>query len=265
MMAGWNLGGDRVALVTGAGSGIGDSVARLLASAGARVGVLDQDGERADATVAGICAGGGEAVALVADVSDPDQMEAAVARLGGRWGRIDIVASNAGINGVWAPLERIEPDEWSRTLDVNLKGTFLTFKYTIPWLRRQGGAAVITASVHGTRIFSAAGSTAYACAKAAQQVFARKMAVELAGDRIRVNVICPGYVTTRIGETTVRRDLDRIRLPVEFHGRPIPLTGGEPLSPDDVARLVLFLVSDDASAITGTEVWIDGATSLVTG
>lgn len=264
-MAGGKLGDDRVALVTGAGSGIGESAARLLASAGARVGVLDRDRERANETTAGVCAAGDQAVALVADVSDPVQMEQAVAELANRWGRIDIVVSNAGINGVWAPLELIEPEEWSRTLDVNLKGTFLTFKYTIPWLRKQGGAAVITSSVHGTRIFSAAGSTAYACAKAAQQVFARKMAVELGRDRIRVNVICPGYVTTRIGETTVHRDLDRIQPAVEFHGRPIPLTGGEPHTPDEVARLILFLVSDDASAISGSEVWIDGATSLVVG
>lgn len=255
----------RVALVTGAGSGIGKSIARALASAGALVGALDRDRDRAGATAAEVEAEGGQALALVADVAEPAQVERAVGELGERWDRIDIVVANAGVNGVWAPVELLEPEEWSRTIDVNLKGTFLTFKYTIPWLRKRGGAALITSSVHGTRIFSGVGSTAYACAKAGQQVFAKKMALELARDRIRVNVICPGWIDTQIEESTVRRDLERIRLPVEFDGRPIPLTGGKMHSPDEVARLALFLVSDDASAITGTEVWIDGALSLLVG
>lgn len=255
----------RVALVTGAGSGIGKAIASKLASAGAAVGALDLQPARAEAAAAEIVDGGGRALALVADVADPAQMSAAVGELGARWDRIDIVAANAGINGVWAPLEELEPEEWSRTLDVNLKGTFLTFKYAIPWLRKQGGAAVITASVHGTRIFSSAGSTAYACAKAGQRAFAKKMAVELAQDRVRVNVICPGYIETAIGESTIRRNVDRIEVPVSYPGRPIPLTGGEPHQPEDVAKLALFLLSDESAVISGTEVWIDGAMSLVVG
>lgn len=254
----------KVALVTGAGAGIGKAIAMELASAGAAVGALDHQRARAEATAGEIEAAGGKAVPLVADVSQAAPMAEAVAELGRRWDRIDVLISNAGINGVWAPIDEIEPEEWDRTINVNLRGTFLTFKYAVPWLRRQGGAAIVTASVHGTRMFSPPGTTAYACAKSAQATFAKKMAIELAQDRIRVNAICPGWTQTSISEATFRRNTDRIKLPVSYSPNPaVPLTGGKPHQPAEIARLALFLVSDAASAITGTEVWADGAMSLV--
>ncbi|MFO7170429.1 MAG: SDR family NAD(P)-dependent oxidoreductase [Chloroflexota bacterium] len=255
----------KVALITGAGSGIGRAAALLFAREGAKVGALDLRRPDADETAAQIRAQGGEALSLAADVTSPDELRDAVERLVAAYGRLDIVFANAGINGVWAPIDEIEPDEWDRTLAVNLKGTFLTFKYTVPHLRRQGGAVVVTSSVHGTRVFSPAGSTAYACAKAGQAALAKKMALELARDNIRVNVICPGATSTRIGESTERRSLERIELPVQYPEGRIPLTRGEPLQPEQVARLALFLCSDDAAPITGSEVWIDGALSLFIG
>jgi NAD(P)-dependent dehydrogenase (short-subunit alcohol dehydrogenase family) len=255
-----------VALVTGAGAGIGRAMTIRLAQESATVGVLDLQPERADATAAAIRAAGGEALPLCADVADAVQMEGAVDELTQRYGRLDLVAANAGINGVWAPIDDLEPEEWDRTVAVNLRGTFLTFRYAVPWLKRQGGGAgVVTASVHGTRIWSGPGSTAYACTKAAQQTFARKMAVELGQHRIRVNSICPGWVDTQIQESTFPRHLDRIDLPVRFERPAIPLTGGVPHQPQEVAELALFLLSPRASAISGSEVWIDGATSLVIG
>lgn len=255
----------KVALVTGAGAGIGRAIALRLASEGAAVGALDVQGKRSEATAAAITGAGGQAVALSADVSDAAQMREAIDGLGERLGHLDLVAANAGINGVWAPIDDLEPDEWDRTVSVNLRGTFLTFRYAVPWLKRQGGAAVVTASVHGTRIWSAPGSTAYACTKAAQQTFARKMAIELGEHRVRVNSICPGWIETQIEESTRRRNLDRIHLPLRFERPAIPLTGGLPHQPEEVAELALFLLSPRASAISGTEVWIDGATSLVIG
>lgn len=256
---------DRVALITGAGSGIGRAAALLFAAEGARIGALDVQPGPLDETVAAVEAAGGAAVALQADITDSAQMRAAVERLAETWGRVDIVFANAGINGIWAPIDQIEPDEWDRTLDVNLKGVFLTMKHAVPHLKRQGGAVVITSSVHGTRVFSTPGTTAYACAKAAQVALAKKLALELARDRVRVNVICPGATDTAIHATTQMRALDTIQLPVSYPEGRIPLTGGRPLEAEQVARLALFLVSDDSAAITGTEMWIDGGLSLFLG
>lgn len=180
---------------------------------------------------------------------------------------LDIVFANAGINGVWAPLNEIEPNEWDETIAVNLKGTFLTVKYAIPYLRRAGGGSIIiTASVNGTRIFSNAGATAYACSKAAQVALAKMAALELAKDRIRVNVICPGLVGSNIETTKEKRHLDRAQEPMEFPAGKVPLTDGRPGKAGDIAELVLFLATHRRSGhITGTPLWIDGAESLLQG
>src|SRR3712207_3364333 len=128
---------DRVAFVTGAGSGIGKAAALLLAREGARVGALGRDEEELNRVVEEIRGAGGEAVALLADVSDAEAMRLAVARLYEEWNRLDIVFANAGVNGVWAPIEELEPDEWDSTLSINLKGTFLTVKYAVPHLKQR--------------------------------------------------------------------------------------------------------------------------------
>lgn len=255
----------KVALITGAGSGIGKATAVLLAREGAKVAALGRNADDLEQTVAEIQQGGGTAMPVVADVAQADQMERAVQQVIERWGRIDIVFANAGINGVWAPLEELTPEEWDRTLDINLKGTFLTVKYAVPYLKRQGGSVIVTSSVNGTRIFSNTGATAYSCSKAGQVAFAKMVALELAPYKVRVNVICPGAIETQIDENTERRDLEHVRIPVEYPEGSQPLTGGKPGSPEQVARLVLFLASDASDHITGTEIWIDGAESLLRG
>jgi NAD(P)-dependent dehydrogenase (short-subunit alcohol dehydrogenase family) len=254
---------ERVALITGAGSGIGKAAAMLLSKEGAKIGVLGHTKEELEETVSQIQNAGGEAMPLIADISQPDQMQQAVEQLANQWGRLDIVFANAGINGVWAPIEELDPQEWDKTINVNLKGTFLTVKYAVPYLKKQGGSVVITSSVNGTRIFSNSGATAYSCTKAAQVAFTKMVALELAKHRIRVNVVCPGAIDTNIEESTERRDLEEIQEPVEFPEGKIPLTDGKSGTSEQVAQLVLFLASDASSHITGTEMWIDGGESLL--
>ena len=255
----------KVALVTGAGSGIGKAAAQLLALSGAKVAVLGRTESELEQTVVHIQDNQGEAMPVVADISQPEQMQQATQQIIDQWGRLDIVFANAGINGVWAPIEELAPEEWDKTLDINLKGTFLTVKYAVPYLKKQGGSVIITSSVNGTRIFSNTGATAYSCSKAAQVAFTKMVALELAKHRIRVNVICPGAIKTDISENTEQRDLEHIREPVEFPEGKIPLTDGKPGTSEQVAQLVLFLASDASSHISGTEIWIDGTESLLKG
>lgn len=253
----------RVALITGASSGIGRATALLMAQEGARVAVLGTNAAELDEVVREI--GERSAIPIVADVSRPDEMKRAIRTVIDAWDSLEIVFANAGVNGVWAPLEELEPEEWDRTLGINLTGTFLTVKYALPYLKRHGGSVVVTSSVNGTRMFSNSGATAYACSKAAQVAFTKMTAVELAPHKVRINVVCPGAIKTPIHKKTDRRDLDDIQIPVEFPEGEIPLTGDEQGDAMQVARLVLFLVSDAADHITGTEVWIDGAQSLLKG
>ena len=256
---------DRVALITGAGEGIGRATARLMAAEGARVAVLGRTREPLDQVVGQIRTNGGEAMPVMADVSRAEEMEGAIGEVVDAWGRLDVVFANAGVNGVWAPIEELKPEEWDQTLAINLRGTFLTEKYAAPHLKRRGGSVIINSSINGTRIFSNTGATAYACSKAAQVAFAKMMALELAEQRVRVNVICPGAIDTRIDENTEKRDLERVETPVEFpEGGEHPLEG-HPGRSEQVARLVLFLASDASDHVTGTEIWIDGGESLIKG
>jgi NAD(P)-dependent dehydrogenase (short-subunit alcohol dehydrogenase family) len=256
---------EKVALVTGGGSGIGAAAAVLLAREGARVAVLGLTREKLEDTVRRIAEAGGEALAIVGDVARYSDMERAVAEAVERWGRLDVVFANAGINGVWAPIEELAPEEWEKTIAVNLTGTFFTIKAAVPHLRRRGGSVIVTSSVNGTRMFSNSGASAYASSKAAQVALAQMLALELAEDRIRVNVICPGAIETEIEEHMEKRDLEKAREPVSYPEGKIPLTDGKPGKAEQVAKLVLFLASDESDHITGTPVWIDGAQSLLQG
>ncbi len=256
---------DKVALITGAGSGLGKAAALRLAAGGAKIAALGRGADDLQKTVDEITAAGGQALAVDADISHPEEMQSAVAQIEEKWGRLDIVFANAGINGVWAPIEDLKPDEWTETLTINLTGTFLTVKYALPLLKKQGGSVIITSSVNGTRVFSNAGASAYSSSKAGQVAFAKMAALELAKHKIRVNVICPGWIKTEIEQSTEKRNTAEAEEPVEFPEGSVPLTDGKPGKASQVADLVYFLASDAASHISGTEVWIDGAESLLQG
>jgi NAD(P)-dependent dehydrogenase (short-subunit alcohol dehydrogenase family) len=255
----------KVALVTGAGSGLGRAAAELLARHGARVGLLGRTKSELDKLAHEIGRNGGAADVLVADVSNPEQVEGAVATLVSEAGGLQVVFANAGVNGVWAPLDELTNEDWQSTIAINLNGTFYTVKAAAPHLVKQGGSIIVCASVNGTRMFSNTGATAYACSKAAQVALVKMLAVELGPRRVRINAICPGAIETEIDENTTKRHVERVKPEVEYPEGSIPLTGGKPGTAQQVAELVFFLASERASHITGTEVWIDGGQSLVEG
>ncbi len=206
----------RVALVTGAGSGIGKAAHRILARQGRQVACLSRTESQLQQVVAEI-----EDAAARPSPSSPTSASRPDAGtplhgLVEAWGRIDIVVANAGVNGVWASLEELTVDEWDTTLDINLKGTFLTLKYALPWLKKAGGSVVVVASVLGTRIFSFPGVTAYGCSKAAQLAFTKMTALELAPHNVRVNCICPGWIETEISDNTSCRNLESLGYPVKY-------------------------------------------------
>ncbi|WP_255502232.1 SDR family NAD(P)-dependent oxidoreductase [Cellulomonas sp. JH27-2] len=253
----------KVALVTGVGSGIGRAAATRLARGGATVVGLGHTQDSADEVADEIRAAGGTALPLEADVGDAAAVRAALQQIDDELGRLDVVVANAGVNGVWAPIDELEPDEWEATITTNLTGTFLTVRYAVPLLVRQGGAVVVVSSINGTRTFSNSGASAYATSKAGQLAFARMIAVELAPRGVRVNVVCPGAIDTEISDNTEQRHTDGLGVRAEYPDGAIPLTGEEPGSADQVADVIAFLASDAASHVTGTEIFVDGGQSLV--
>jgi len=255
---------EQVAFITGGSTGIGKAVALALAREGARVAICARHQAEMDA-VAKLSPHPDAFLTVPADVSQDDQLEAAVKTVVDRWGRLDLVLANAGVNGVWAPIEELSAADWDHTININLRGTFMTVKFATPYLKKQGGAIVITSSVNGTRMFSNTGATIYATSKAGQAAMGKMLANELAPARVRVNIICPGSIQTEIEESTKKRDLKQFEDRVQYPEGEIPLTGGKPGTAEEVADLVLFLMSDRARHITGTEVWIDGAQSLLQG
>jgi NAD(P)-dependent dehydrogenase (short-subunit alcohol dehydrogenase family) len=255
----------KIAIVTGGGSGIGKASAILLAKEGARVGILERDKHRCESVQKEIEALGGEAFAWETDVSQAQSVESGIANVAAHYGGLDVVFANAGINGVLTSIESMSVEDWSQTVDINLKGTFLTVKYAIPYLKEKGGSIIITSSINGNRVFSNFGFSAYSTTKAGQVAFMKMAALELAQFRIRVNAICPGAIHTNINASTEKEpEVAEIRIPVVFPEGDQPLEKG-PGSAEQVASLVAFLASKDSSHITGTEIYIDGAESLIHG
>ncbi|MFC7679480.1 SDR family oxidoreductase [Paenibacillus sp. GCM10028914] len=255
----------RTAIITGAGSGIGKAAALKLAREGANVALFDLKDTRTkevEEELNGIREGCARAFDV--DTSNPDRIERAVLEAVEIFGGIDIVFANAGINGVLAPIEELKLEDWEKTLNINLNGTFLTVKYAIPHLKKRGqGSIIITSSVNGTRVFTGFGMIAYSTTKAGQVAFAKMAALELAKFKIRVNVICPGAISTNIDQSTDKQgNLEDIVIPIEYPEGGQPLEDG-PGTADEVADLVAFLASDESRHITGSQIFIDGAESLL--
>ena len=253
----------KVAFVTGGASGIGRGASIRFASEGARVAIADAKVEDAQAVCTEIEKMGMEAIAIPCDVSDAvsvhDAVETAVGKLDG----LDIVFANAGINGVWTPIEELQPADWDQTIAINLRGTYLTVHFAIPHLVQAGaGSIIITSSVNGTRTFSNPGASAYSTSKAGQVAFMKMAALELGRQNIRVNAVCPGAIHTNIGESTEQVDVEKIGIEVELPKGSPAVHGGQG-EPADVADVCLFLASDLSRHVSGVEIFVDGGGSLL--
>ncbi|KWX01049.1 3-oxoacyl-ACP reductase [Carbonactinospora thermoautotrophica] len=245
----------KVALITGAGSGIGQAAAELFAAEGAAVVVADLRAEAAEETALKITKGGGKAIAVPVDVAVAEQAESAVARAVAEFGRLDVLYNNAGVDSSGSVAEATEAD-WDRCFAVNVKGTFLCSRAAVPRIAESGGGAIINqgsvAALVGIRNFAA-----YCAAKGAVVSLTRSMALDLASHRIRVNAICPGTVFTPLMEPMLRArgggDLEA-GLAMTVAKYPIGRLG----TPEEIARVALFLASDDSSFLTGSIVTADG-------
>jgi NAD(P)-dependent dehydrogenase (short-subunit alcohol dehydrogenase family) len=254
---------NKVAFITGGASGIGEGTARRFAQEGALVAIADVDAEAGERIAKEIDPKGEKAIYVDCDVSDPAAVERAIKTTVDRFGKLDVVFANAGINGVWAPVEELKPEEWDKTININLKGTYLTVHFAVPHLKRnKGGSIIITSSVNGTRTFSNPGTSAYSSTKAAQVAFMKIMALELGRHNIRCNAVCPGFIETNIGESTKERDTEKIGLKVELpEGSPAIDQGKGDIF--EVADVCLFLASNLSRHVSGVDIYVDGGASLL--
>ncbi len=241
---------DRVALVTGGGSGLGEASALLFAEHGAAVAVLDVDAPAAQRVAGQIEAAGGQALAIVADVADPDQVRAGVDRAAAHFGRIDALLNSAGISTHNAPVADYPLEQWNRGLAINLSGTFYGMKYAIPHMLKNGGGAIVNiASVMGH--VAHAGGTAYVTTKHGVIGLTKAAALDYAAHGVRANVIGPGIIDTPMNAPVFAMEEVRSRL---LAATPLGRFGRA----REVAELVVFLCSKHASFITGAYYPIDG-------
>jgi NAD(P)-dependent dehydrogenase (short-subunit alcohol dehydrogenase family) len=244
----------KVALVTGGGNGIGRATALAFAREGARVAVADFEAESARATVALINGAGGQAISLSGDVTSAAQVKAMLDGTIAAYGQLNCAFNNAGIAGHQVDATGQLTHEWSeksfdRMIEVNLKGVWLCMKHEIPLMRAAGGGAIVnTASIAG--LLGLRTSSAYVAAKHGVIGLTKSAGVEYAEENIRVNAVCPGYITTRmtgpVRETT-RVDAVLARTPMRRFGEP-----------NEIAEMVVWLCSDRASYVTGAAYEVDG-------
>lgn len=243
----------RVALITGAASGIGRAGALLFAQEGASVVILDTD-VSGETTAAAICRREGAATFIQGDVSCSRDIHAAVQAATSNYGKLDILWSNAGIPLFKGILET-EEDEWDRVMAVNLKGGYLLARAGIPALLDAGGGSILfTGSI--ASFFGARNFTAYTASKGGVLMLGRALAVDFASRNIRVNVICPGATDTPMQEADMRSKDVPYEQAIEAEVRAHPL--GRYAQPEEIAGCALFLVSDDSSFVTGTALMVDG-------
>ncbi|WP_282941215.1 glucose 1-dehydrogenase [Paenibacillus sp. RC67] len=240
----------KVAIITGAGTGIGKTTALRFSREGAKVVVTDINQSGAEATAQAIRDAGGQAVALAHDVSNEEQWKHVVTEAQSAYGKIDILFNNAGIY-IIKPLADITLEEWNRLMSINVTGVFLGMKHVMPAMAsKQGGSVINASSIAG--INGASGHTLYGASKGAVRIMSKDAAIEYATQKVRVNSIHPGYIDTGMVEyassvtSASKSELAQIS------------PSGRLGSVEDVANMVLFLASDESTHVTGAEFVIDG-------
>ncbi len=239
---------DRVAIVTGAGRGIGLGIAQALAREGAWVAAWDLDAAMLEPFVANAKAQGGRALSQAVDVRRKDQIEAAIARVLDEWGRIDILVNNAGIYEL-LPAEEISEEQWDRMLSINLKGTFFCCQAVIPIMKRQGQGRIISMASSAGKTGGTLAGAHYAVSKAGIICLAKQLARELGPFGVTVNAVAPGRIDTPMIHVASDEENEAFRLRT-----PLGRLG----TAEDVAGAVVFLASDEASFITGEIMDVNG-------
>lgn len=239
----------KTALITGAAQGFGLGIAETFVKEGARVAVLDLNGDKAKEAAKAI---GGDAIAVTCDVAKGDSVDRAVAQVLAAFGRLDIVVNNAGTSHRNMPMIDVSEEEFDRVFAVNVKSIYLMAKATVPHFREHGGGVILNiGSTAGVR--PRPGLTWYNGSKGAVNLLSKSMAVELAGDRIRVNAIAPVAGETPLLATFMGEDTPEKR--AQFRAS---IPWGRLSTPQDMANAALFLCSDEAEMVTGTVLAVDG-------
>ena len=244
---------DRVAIVTGAGSGIGKAGAAIMAREGARIVVADRDAASGEATARAIAANGGAALAVATDVADSAALERLVARTVEEFGRVDILHSHAGIQ-VDGPLEDVDPAGMDLSWTINVRAHFTLARLVMPHMKRQGGGSIIVTSSN-SGVFYDAGMIAYATSKHAAVAMVKQIAIDYGKHNVRVNALCPGWVDTPFNDPFTRQMGGREKL-LAYVAEKIPL--GRFASVEEIAEAILFLASDRSAFMTGHALVIDG-------
>lgn len=241
---------DKVALITGATSGIGEATANLLASLGVGVILVGRNQEKGLKIEKEIISKGFDAFFIKCDVSDENEVKEMIKKAIEKYGKIDILFNNAGVMLPSMEIERMPSEDWQKTFDININGMFFTTKYAKPYLLDSKGTIINNASIAGLQHYCAGRSYAYSASKAAVVQFSHQMAKNYAQEGVRVNCIAPGIV-----DTPILGDRDRSE-----YAKRVPL--GRLAKPEDVAKVVAFLASEDAGYLTGVILPIDGGVSL---